>query len=107
MDINTSPSYALPGVPVKTQYVTPTTGQSVTVNPDTDILLVDPAGTLATLTIVLPTGQDGKKVKIASAQILTALTVTGTIVGTLTTLALAGFAEFVYSSTAAKWFRSG
>lgn len=93
--------------PAAVQYAQPTTGQSVTIDPTTATLMLDPAGTLATLTVVLPTGSQGKRVTICSSQILTALTITGTIVGTLTTLALGGFAQFTYSSSASKWFRTG
>lgn len=93
--------------PMTIQYVTPTTGQSVTILPGTDVLAIDPAGLLAALTVVLPTGSDGKRVNIGSSQVLTALTVTGTIVGTLTTLGLGGFAEFVFSASSSKWFRTG
>lgn len=93
--------------PINIQYVAPTTGQSVTILPGTDLLAIDPAGTLATLTIVLPTGSEGKTVKIGASQILTLLTVTGTIVGTLTSLGLGGFAEFVFSASSSKWFRTG
>lgn len=89
------------------QYAQPTTGQSVTMD-NVSTLLVDPAGTLATLTIVLPTAPaDKQRAKIGSSQIITVLTVTGTIVGTLTTLALGGYAEFIWYSAASKWFRVG
>lgn len=79
-------------------------------NENSDALLINPAGTLATLTVVLPSGSgmvDGKEISIASSQIVTALTVTGTIVGTLTALAVGGFARFAYSVTSSKWFRTG
>lgn len=89
------------------QYAAPTTGTSVTILAPTDVLLLDPAGTLLALTVVLPTGADGKKIKIGSSQAITTLTVTGTIVGTLAGMALAGFAEFIYSGAASKWFRTG
>lgn len=93
--------------PKVTQYAQPTTGGSVTIAANTDVLVIDPAGTLATLTVVLPTGIDGKDLVICSTQILTALTITGTIVGTLTTMALGGYARFIYSASAAKWARAG
>jgi hypothetical protein len=93
---------------VTTQYAQPTTGQTVTANPGVNTLFLDPAGTLATLTVVLPASPvEGQLFRVAAAQIITALTITGTIVGTLTTLALGGFAQFVYSATASKWFRTG
>lgn len=92
----------------RVQYSAPLTGASVTIAANTDVLAVDPAGTIAALTIVLPTSPtDGQEVVIAASQIVIALTLTGTIIGTLTALAVAGFARFTYSSSAAKWFRSG
>lgn len=95
------------GAPCTVQYATPTTGQTVT-GDGSRIIIINPAGTLATLTVILPSSPvDGQECILAASQILTALTITGTIVGTLTTLALGGFARFVYSATAAKWFRAG
>lgn len=93
---------------ITTQYAAPTTGQTVTANAGVRILFINPAGTLATLTVVLPASPvEGQDFIVCASQILTALTITGTIVGTLTTLALGGFARFVYSTDAAKWFRAG
>lgn len=87
----------------------PTAGATVNMgNGQNSILLLDPAGTLATLTVVLPVNpSDGDRATISTSQILTALTITGTIVGTLTTLALSGFASFKYNQASAKWFRVG
>jgi hypothetical protein len=99
-----SPPYPVENV----QYNAPVTGASITINASTTALLVNPAGTIAALTVVLPaTPFNGQSVTVASSQIVTALTVTGTIVGTLTTLALGGFARFVYSADASTWFRAG
>lgn len=92
------------------QYETPTTGATVTVSATGHIkLIIDPAGTLATLTVTLPgTPQNNDMVQLGSSQIVTALTMNGgTVVGALTTLAVGGFATYVYSSTAVKWFRVG
>lgn len=92
------------------QYATPTAGQTVTVNSGGHVrLIVNPAGTLATLTIALPSdAQDGDLVELSTSQIVTALTISGgTIIGTITTLAVAGFGRFIYSGTASKWFRLG
>lgn len=89
------------------QYAAPTAGQTVTCD-GSSVVFIDPAGTLATLTVALPAAPvNGQEVNLCASQIITALTVTGTIIGTLTTLAVAGFARFVYSSTAVKWFRAG
>lgn len=94
-------------LPLSVQYATPTTGATVT-GDGSRVIIINPAGTLANLTVVLPAAPvDGQVCILATSQILTALTITGTIVGTLTTLALGGFATFVYSATAAKWFRAG
>lgn len=85
----------------------PTTGQTVTLTRARMVLgLINPAGTLAALTVVLPaSSKDGDICTISTSQIITALTITGTIVGTLTTLALGGTATFIYSGTSSKWFR--
>lgn len=89
------------------QYAAPTTGQTVTAD-GSNVLLLNPAGTLVALTVTLPANpSDGQDFVVATSQIITTLTITGTIIGTLTTLALGGFARFVYSATAAKWFRAG
>lgn len=90
------------------QYAAPTTGQTVTALAGVEVLMINPAGTLAALTVVLPANPvDGQDFCVCTSQIITALTITGTIVGTLTTLALGGYAWFIYSATAAKWMRAG
>lgn len=90
-------------------YSTPATGATITLTQARhQIALLNPAGTLATLTVALPVSpNDGDIVNIGSSQIITALTITGTIIGTLTTLTVAGFAKFIFNATAAKWFRIG
>lgn len=96
-------------VPAK-QYATPTTGSTVTVNNTGYInLMLNPAGTLATLTVTLPgSPTDGDKVTVASSQIVTGLTMNGgTIIGALTTMAVGAFASYVYVSDATSWFRNG
>lgn len=97
--------------PIQTiQYVTPTTGTTVTVTTARNVkLLIDPAGSLLALTIALNgSPQDGDIVQLGSSQAITTLTVTGgTIVGTLTALGVASFATFLYNTTSAKWFRIG
>jgi hypothetical protein len=90
------------------QYAAPSTGATVTANAGVHVLHLDPAGTLAALSVVLPASPaNGQDFVISTSQTITALTITGTIVGTLTTLALGGFARFNYSSSAAKWLRAG
>lgn len=93
-----------------TQYVTPTTGSTVNANNHGNLtLLIDPAGTLLALTVALngsPT--DGDEITIGSSQIVTGLTISGgTVISTLTSLAVGSFAKFKYNATATKWFRIG
>lgn len=98
------------GVNTAVQYGAPTTGSTVTATGGSNaILLLDPAGTLVALTVNLPSSPtSGDRITISSTQIITTLTIgNGTIVGTLTTLALGGFARYMYNSTASKWLRIG
>lgn len=93
-----------------TQYVTPTTGTTITANDHGNLtLLINPSGTLLALTLALnasPT--DGDRINISSSQIVTTFSITGgTVIGTLTSLAVATFASYQYNGTAEKWFRVG
>ena len=91
------------------QFAAPTTGQTVTVTTGDTWLLITPAGTLATLTVTLPTDRtDGQIVRVISSQILTALTVGGagtTVNGAPTTMSANGFFEMAYSATLNAWYR--
>lgn len=92
------------------QYVTPSTGDTVTVNSTGHVrLLINPSGSLLTLTVALPgSPSDGDLIQIGSSQIITTLTMSGgTIIGALTALAVATFASYIFNSTAGKWFRVG
>lgn len=92
------------------QYATPTVGQTVTVNSNGSVVLhLNPAGTLATLTIAFPASpQDGDRVQIGSTQIVTTLTMSvGTIVGALASLAVGSGGTWSYSATAAQWIKIG
>lgn len=88
------------------QYAAPLTGATVTVAPGQTRIIIDPAGTLAALTLAFPaTPSDGQLLYVSSSQIVTALTVTGaTVVGGLTALVAAAGLRYVYSLTANKWF---
>lgn len=88
------------------QYVTPLTGATVNVAAGQTRIIIDPAGTLAALTLNFPpTPSDGQLLYITSSQIVTTLTVTGaTLVGALAALAAAAGLRYVYSLTANKWF---
>lgn len=90
------------------QYATPTVGQTVTVNSNGHVqLLINPSGTLATLTITFPSSpSDGDRIEMGSTQIVTTLTMNGgTIVGSLATLAVGSGGTWIYSATAASWIK--
>lgn len=57
------------------QYSVNLAGETVTIT-TADILILEPAGTLATLTVVFPTASDGKSIQVLSTEEVTALTLT-------------------------------
>lgn len=92
------------------QYAAPTVGQTVTINSNGHVqLLVNPAGTLATLTITFPsTPSDGDMIEMGCSQIVTALTMNGgTIIGSLAALAVGGGGTWIFSATASSWIKIG
>lgn len=93
------------------QFAAPLTGTTVVVATGDTWLLITPAGTLAALTVTLPTDRtEGEIVRVTSSQILTSLTVGGagtTVNGAPTTLAANGFFEMAYSATLNAWYRVG
>lgn len=92
------------------QYATPAAAATVTVNSSGYVrLLLNPSGTLATLTVALPGSPgNGDVVEIGCSQAVTILTLSGgTIIGGISSFAIGGFATYCYSSTASKWFRIG
>lgn len=94
-------------------YNVPTAGGTVTIpafdGPIQHVLL-EPAGTLATLTITLPAAADGQTVVIGSSQIVTVLTLTsaaGSILGAITALSANVLGtHYTWSATSSKWFRT-
>lgn len=92
------------------QYTAPTTGSTVIVNANGHVkLLLNPAGTLATLTVTLPgSPSDGDMIQMGCSQIVTSLTMNGgTIIGGLTTLAVGGAGTWIYSATGSNWIKVG
>lgn len=92
------------------QYTTPTTGATITVNTTGHVrLIINPAGSLLALTVALPgSPSDGDILEMCSSQVVTTLTMNGgTIIGPLTSLAVATFAAYIFNSTAGQWFRIG
>jgi len=97
------------------QYNAPLTGASILVDPATSKLLLEPAGTIATLTVTLPAAtllQQGQTLEMSSTATVTALTLTagsGTTIAAQTPTAITVSAtttygyKFVYYGT--KWYR--
>jgi hypothetical protein len=90
-------------------YQVSTTGFSYTFAAGTTVLVMNPAGTLATGTITMPAAPaDGMTISFSSTKAITALTVnanTGqSIVGNPTTLLAGGAASFVYRLANTTWF---
>jgi hypothetical protein len=91
------------------QYAVPSSGGTVACDVTTSALVLNNAGLLATLSVTLPpTPVDGQRIIITSGAGVTVLTVTGgTIKGLITTLAINGYARYIYSAAAGAWFRTG
>lgn len=96
-----------------TQEFTPTTGTTVTIgNANADIrAFINPAGTLANLTIAMPNAPfNGQECVICSSKILTSLTITVgggvTILSVPVSLAVDSFAAWVWSASSNTWFRA-
>jgi hypothetical protein len=88
------------------QRVTPLTAATVTATTGVDalVLLIAPAGTIAALTVVFPTNPvDGQNFVIRCSQIVTTLTVTGTVVGSPTALTVGYYRIFMWDATGATW----
>lgn len=110
----TVPAALLGALP--TQYVVPTNASTTTVNTLTGTLLLNPAGTLTTATVVFPAATglvDGQVLRLTSSQTLTGLTVTagaGTSISnaptalTVSTTGAYGY-EFIYKASNTTWYR--
>lgn len=98
------------------QYNAPLTGASITVNPLSSTLVLDPAGTIAALTLVFPPATaliDGQSLEVSSSNTVTALTITpgsGTTIAqnptaiTVSTTTSYGY-KFQYVAAVTKWIR--
>lgn len=95
--------------------ISPTNGVTIVSTTNKPGVLLTPAGTLATLTIKLPSGPiDGQQWWIACSQTITSATwqdsggTAGNIIGGPSTFgAAAGGCRFVYNSSGTKWYRIG
>ena len=92
-------------------YLIPTSGITITLAPTVKTTVLEPAGTLAALTVKMPLSPvDQQVVHFSTSQILTALTVspnTGqTMANGLPTSAAAGQGfEFIWNAAQVKWYR--
>lgn len=94
-------------------YTQPTNGETIVVAGATAALVLDPAGSLATLTVDLPQAtQDGQCFKLSTTQTITALTAQGatgsgqTVLGGATTLTANGGIAWLYRAANATWYRT-
>lgn len=88
----------------------PTTGFSITIGTGVNQLILNPAGTLATGTVIMPLiALNGQPVKISAEQTITALSfspnVGQTIAGAPNTLVQYTSVNFMYNLANLKWFR--
>ena len=99
-----------------TQYSSPLAGASITITDgddgDLDVhLIITPAGTIATGTIVMPAAPSDKQVVIVNTtQEITTLTLDGngnTIVGGLTTMLANAYFRLKYDTVNSIWYRVG
>lgn len=90
--------------------LTPTTGFSYPVQNMTMVVVLNPAGTLATGTITMsPNPNDNQGLRVLSTQTVTALTLTAnsgqSMSGAPTTVSATSPVDLVYNATLATWLR--
>jgi len=88
------------------------TGFTYTFAAGTQVLVINPAGTLATGTVTMPAAPvDGMNITISSTQQITALTINGntgqSIVGNATALKAGGAQVFIYRLSNTTWYNQG
>ncbi|CAB5238398.1 hypothetical protein UFOVP162_44 [uncultured Caudovirales phage] len=86
-----------------------TTGFTYTFAAGTQVLVINPAGTLATGTITMPASPaDGMTITFSSSQQITALTLSGntgqTVVGAVTFLPAKTGVTYIYRATGTTWY---
>lgn len=91
-------------------YSTPATGTTVTLASGTQTAIINPGGTLSTLTVTLPgctSAYDGSLARYSSTQAVTTLTVnasSGTVSNAPTTVAAGGGAKFLCRGANTTWY---
>lgn len=98
--------------PLVFTYDVPLAADSITIGNGVQALVLEPAGTIATLTVILaPAPKNGDTVIISSTQIVTALTLSPnagqTIANAATALTAGGSVRYLYRSANTKWYRIG
>lgn len=96
-------SYIVPNI----QRFTPTTGATIVVAANESQVIhviIEPVGTIAVLTITPPVCTNGQKIIIMSTQIITAITITGSVF-LLSTLGLNSNAGFIFNSSNSTWYK--
>jgi hypothetical protein len=82
------------------QYAQPASGGSITINNGVELLIIDPASTLATLTVTMPAAPlDGQRVALQSSQTIPAAATTLT--------ANAPAASWLYRAANGTWYSGG
>lgn len=92
------------------QYTTATSGTVTALNTKQDLVVIHNGSTTLTMTIQFPDNPiDGQRFTICSGTGITTLTLSAlnTILGGLGSMAVGGFASWIYNADAAKWFRCG
>ena len=89
------------------QYAAPSNGTTVVMGQE--ILVLNPSGALASLTVTLPANPyGGEQAVISCSQAIAALTLNGgTIVGAATAIAANGSLRYIYRASTAIWYRNG
>lgn len=111
VDVTGSIAHSQQEIDLSYTYNTPTTGQTVTIASGTQTAIINPAGTLAALTVTLPacnSGYDGSLVRYASEQVITALTVnasSGSVSGAPTSLAVGAGNAYICRGSNTTWYR--
>ena len=94
------------------QFNEPITGFSLAVTTGTQVVILKPAGTIATGTLTLPANPlDGDRVRFSTTNTITAFTLAPSagqsVANAITTIAANGFAEYIYRVTDTTWYRIG
>lgn len=96
------------------QYVAPATGATVTVAATDRFVVIKPAGTIAELTVTLPTAAqsaNGDQITVNCTQIVTTLTVAAgagaSVANAPVAFAAGGFMSFVYRTADTTFYRCG